>query len=50
MYWISPEDRPANELNELLIPYPPNEMIAYPVSKKVNSPLYDCKRFNYPHR
>jgi putative SOS response-associated peptidase YedK len=41
-YWLSPEDRPACELNELLIPYPSNEMITYPVSKKVNSPLYDA--------
>jgi putative SOS response-associated peptidase YedK len=39
--WITHEDRPATELNELLVPYPSNEMLAYPVSKKVNSPLND---------
>jgi putative SOS response-associated peptidase YedK len=39
--WITPEDRSATELNELLAPYPSNEMLAYPVSKKVNSPLND---------
>jgi putative SOS response-associated peptidase YedK len=39
--WISPEDRPSSELNELLVPYPSSEMLAYPVSKKVNSPLND---------
>jgi putative SOS response-associated peptidase YedK len=39
--WISPEDHPSSELNELLVPYPSSEMLAYPVSKKVNSPLND---------
>jgi putative SOS response-associated peptidase YedK len=37
--WITPEDRQAAQLNELLVPYPSSEMLAYPVSKKVNSPL-----------
>jgi putative SOS response-associated peptidase YedK len=39
--WISPEDQPANQLNNLLIPYPADEMIAYQVSKLVNNPHYD---------
>jgi putative SOS response-associated peptidase YedK len=39
--WITPEDRQSTQLNELLLPYPANEMIAYPVSKMVNSPQYD---------
>ena len=39
--WITPSDLPANELNGLLIPYPADEMIAYPVSKMVNSPQFE---------
>jgi putative SOS response-associated peptidase YedK len=39
--WISPSDLPAIQLNELLVPYPADEMIAYPVSKMVNSPQFD---------
>jgi putative SOS response-associated peptidase YedK len=39
--WISPEDQPSSQLNDLLIPYPSDEMIAYPVSKMVNNPQYD---------
>ena len=39
--WVSPADLPAIQLNELLAPYPADEMIAYPVSKMVNSPQFD---------
>ena len=39
--WLATEDRQAGQLNELLVPYPADEMIAYPVSKLVNSPQYD---------
>jgi putative SOS response-associated peptidase YedK len=39
--WLTPNDQPISQLNELLVPYPANEMIAYPVSKLVNSPQYD---------
>ena len=39
--WISPDDQTASQLNDLLIPYPSEEMIAYPVSKIVNNPHYD---------
>jgi putative SOS response-associated peptidase YedK len=38
MKWLAPEDRQPDQLNGLLIPYPPAEMIAYPVSRMVNSP------------
>jgi len=48
MHWLSAEDCPASELNKLLIPYPSNEMIAYPVSKKVNSPLNDSNELITP--
>jgi len=39
--WITPADLPAIQLNELLAPYPAEEMITYPVSKMVNSPRFD---------
>jgi putative SOS response-associated peptidase YedK len=39
--WLNPEDQPAAQLNELLKPYPSDEMVAFPVSKLVNSPQYD---------
>lgn len=39
--WLSTEDRQPAQLNELLVSYPPSEMIAYPVSRMVNSPEYD---------
>lgn len=39
--WLTPEDRPAIQLNDLLTPYPADEMTAYPVSKLVNSPQYE---------
>jgi putative SOS response-associated peptidase YedK len=39
--WLAPEERLPGQLNDLLSPYPSNEMIAFPVSKLVNSPQYD---------
>jgi putative SOS response-associated peptidase YedK len=36
--WLAPEDRQPSQLNDLLIPYSASEMVAYPVSKMVNSP------------
>jgi putative SOS response-associated peptidase YedK len=39
--WILPEDQSANQLNELLLPYPAEEMYAIPVSKLVNNPHFD---------
>ncbi len=35
--WLASEDRQPAQLNELLIPYPSSEMIAFPVSRIVNS-------------
>ncbi len=40
--WISPEDRQPAQLNELLVPYPAEQVIAFPISKMVNSPEYDA--------
>ena len=38
--WLAPQT-PAIELASLLAPYPPAEMVAYPVSRAVNSPEND---------
>jgi putative SOS response-associated peptidase YedK len=39
--WLKTEDQPTGELIKLLKPYSPDEMVAYPVSKLVNTPHYD---------
>ncbi len=39
--WLSVEDRQPDQLNGLLVPYPADEMEAYPVSRMVNSPETD---------
>lgn len=46
--WLSPEDRKPDQLNGLLVPYPPDEMVAFPVSKMVNSPEYDAQELIKP--
>jgi putative SOS response-associated peptidase YedK len=39
--WLTPEDRQPTQLEKLLVPYDPSEMVAFPVSKMVNSPDND---------
>ncbi len=39
--WLNPELKKRSELMEVLKPYPPEEMEAFPVSKLVNSPTND---------
>ena len=39
--WLKKEDQPTGELIKLLKPYSSDEMVAYPVSKLVNTPHYD---------
>lgn len=39
--WLVPEDQLPAQLNGLLVSYPADEMIAFPVSKMVNSPQFD---------
>jgi len=39
--WLAPEEQQPAQLNSLLVPYPADEMVAFPVSKMVNSPEYD---------
>lgn len=46
--WLKPEDQPIAELNKLLEPYPANDMVAYPVSKLVNTPQYDTPELIKP--
>jgi putative SOS response-associated peptidase YedK len=41
--WLAPGDQPVAQLNELLVPYPSEEMVAFPVSKLVNSPQFDSE-------
>jgi putative SOS response-associated peptidase YedK len=36
--WLRPDEGKPEEFQPLLIPYPPDEMQAYPVSTFVNSP------------
>jgi putative SOS response-associated peptidase YedK len=36
--WLGDDPRCVESLKELLRPYPSSEMIAYPVSPRVNSP------------
>ena len=46
--WLSAEDQQPAQLNELLIPYPAEAMIAFPVSKMVNRPEYDAPELIRP--
>jgi putative SOS response-associated peptidase YedK len=39
--WLAPEERQPEELNNLLKPFPAKELIAFPVSRTVNSPQND---------
>jgi putative SOS response-associated peptidase YedK len=36
--WLDPKEKDPGELKDLLKPYPPEEMEAFPVAKTVNSP------------
>jgi putative SOS response-associated peptidase YedK len=42
--WLDPAGQEADSLSRLLGPYPPDEMVAYPVSTYVNSPTHDGAR------
>ena len=39
--WLTPSELPPTALNDLLVPYPADEMEAFPVSRTVNSPSND---------
>jgi putative SOS response-associated peptidase YedK len=40
-HWLTPSEVPPEALNSLLVPYPADEMEAFPVSRTVNSPSND---------
>lgn len=46
--WLAPEDRQPAQLNQLLVPYPSSEMVAFPVSRLVNSPQTDTPELIKP--
>ena len=39
--WLDPDNDDREELLSMLVPYPAEEMEAYPVSKRVNRPAND---------
>ena len=39
--WLDPAMRDVEPVQALLTPYPADEMVAYPVSTRVNNPAYD---------
>ena len=39
--WLDPSPRSPDQLNHLLVPYPAEEMVAFPVSTRVNNPAND---------
>ena len=40
--WLDPAMRDVEPVQALLTPYPAEEMVAYPVSTRVNNPAYDA--------
>jgi putative SOS response-associated peptidase YedK len=46
--WLSPQEFEPRQLEPLLLPYPPGEMLAYPVSRLVNSPANDSPQCILP--
>ena len=48
--WLTPEEMSPSKLQELLRPYPAEEMIAYPVSRAVNNPELDTPQLILPYQ
>ncbi|MFI5341966.1 MAG: SOS response-associated peptidase family protein [Candidatus Methylomirabilales bacterium] len=48
--WLDPAIQEADHLQPLLRPYPDEEMIAYPVSTRVNNPANDTPECLAPLR
>jgi putative SOS response-associated peptidase YedK len=46
--WLTTEDRPPAQLDYLLVPYPAEEMLAFPVSRLVNKPEYESPELIKP--
>ena len=47
--WLDPAVQTAERLVALLRPYPDDEMVAYPVSTRVNDPANDSPDLVAPH-
>lgn len=47
-HWLATEDQPAAQLADLLVPYQASDLIAYPVSRMVNSPELDSAELISP--
>ena len=47
--WLASEEQPAAALQPLLVPYPSEEMEAYPVSRFVNRPMNDSPECIAPY-
>jgi putative SOS response-associated peptidase YedK len=46
--WLNPDNTETSELEKLLLPYPENEMQAWPVSRDVNNPRNDGEELIKP--
>lgn len=46
--WLSGESFTASHLNDIFAPYPPGEMVMFPVSSLVNNPAIDDERVIAP--
>ena len=46
--WLDPKPLFPVDLNNLLVPYPAGEMVAFPVSALVNSPANDSPEILLP--
>jgi putative SOS response-associated peptidase YedK len=47
-HWLATEDQPPAQLADLLVPYQASDLIAYPVSRMVNSPELDSAELINP--
>ena len=47
-HWLATEDQPTDKLAELLLPYQATDLIAFPVSRMVNSPEVDSAELINP--
>lgn len=46
--WLSPDEADPELLDPLLVPYPADELEAYPVSPRVNNPYNDSPDLTKP--
>lgn len=48
--WLTPAEMPPSKLQQLLRPYPAEELIAYPASRAVNNPDLDTPELILPYQ